>query len=47
MNQRAPRVAVIGQTDILEADCIEWMQEKLPNLADYDVVFINEVSLGD
>ena len=44
---REPKILVLGQTGIPEATCVEWMQEKLPNFADFDVVFVNEVSLGD
>jgi len=44
---REPKILVLGQTSVPEATCVEWMQDKLPNFADFDVVFVNEVSLGD
>jgi hypothetical protein len=46
MSEREPKLLVLGQDDIAGATCVQWFQESVPNIADFDVVFVDEVSLG-
>jgi hypothetical protein len=46
MTEREAKILVLGQAEIAGATCVEWFQESVPNFADFDVVYVDEVSLG-
>jgi len=39
------KILIIGARDFPKVDCFRWDEENLPNIADYDIVILNVVSL--
>lgn len=48
MSETPPqKVLALGVTGLSGVTCLDWFQENPPNFPDFDIILVNEVSLGD
>lgn len=42
-----PKVLLVGDTGFSGVTCVDWLATELPNVADFDIVFVNSVTLTE